>query len=483
MIYFCLSFSFYPLNMIKLIKTFCSVSIITLCSSIHGQTIINNNLPKLDINEKIVDAHDGRVIKFGKKFYWYGTRYGDTNGFTKENKYVVYSSKDMMTWKLEGDLLKDAPEGVHYRPHVIYNEQTKKYILWYNWYPKLWDGQFGVAVSKSPEGPFEIVNPDAKVSKSAIGVGDLGLFVDDDNIAYISYNSIQNHQLVVERLNADYTESTLETSDLIAEHVEAGSMFKKDGTYYLLTDYTCCFCNYGSGARVYTSTDPLGPYEFSSNINRFPGKYAPELSDGFTNINLTYQLKKENNLVIDNMNEAPITSIQIDVFTGNRNGLCGAVDSAWVHPPIKVPEFLFSANRNTITPLNKKIQKIGLRNILTYEFKAFKALDIEVDVSNYPYDQLSLVEIGINGGKDNIMVFEDGQGVGKAPIIPAQQSYVMELPTKDGIQYIWMGDLWGSATDNVKGHDFQYWSAPLKFNKDGSIQRMQWADEWEVKLD
>ncbi|MEO9869407.1 family 43 glycosylhydrolase [Ekhidna sp.] len=451
-------------------------------SAISQVAQISNVTPRSDDSGKIVDAHDGRVIKFGEKFYWYGTQYSNTNGFTIANKYVAYSSTDMMNWKLEGDLLKDAPEGIHYRPHVIYNKQTKQYVLWYNWYPKLWDGQFGVAVSKTPEGPFKIVNPDTKVSKSEIGVGDLGLFVDEDNIAYISYNSIQNHQLVVERLNSSYTKSTMETSNIIAEHVEAGSMFKREGLYYLLTDYTCCFCNYGSGARVYTAKDPLGPYKFSSNINRFPGKYAPELTDGMKNINLTYRLKKENGLIIENISNAPISTVQIQVFTGNRNGLCGAVDSAWVHPPITIPEFSFSANGIEVNPTNRVIKKIGLRNILTFEFDSFNALNLELKVSSYSYDQLSLLEVEINKGQSKIMVFESGEGIGKQPIIPAQQSYVMELPTKNGIQYIWMGDLWGSANDNIKGHDFQYWSAPLQFNEDGSIQRMQWVDEWEVEL-
>jgi hypothetical protein len=59
----------------------------------------------------------------------------------------------------------------------------------------------------------------------------------------------------------------------------------------------------------------------------------------------------------------------------------------------------------------------------------------------------------------------------------------MELQTAGGKEYIWMGDLWGSASDNVKGHDYQYWSAPLEFYPDGTIKRMEWQSEWSFKKD
>ncbi|MEL6557467.1 MAG: family 43 glycosylhydrolase [Bacteroidota bacterium] len=443
---------------------------------------ISNVIPRLDINGQIVDAHDGRVIQFGEKYYWYGTQYGNTNGFTKANKYVVYSSPDMMNWQLEGNLLENAPKGVYYRPHVIYNEKNKQYVLWYNWYPKLWNGQFGVAVSKSPAGPFLIANSDVKVSKSEIGVGDLGLFVDDDQQAYVSYNSIQNHQLVVERLNEEYTASTFETSDIIAEHVEAGSMFKRAGTYYLLTDYTCCFCNFGSGARVYTSGSPLGPYRFSSNINRYPGEPVPGLTDGKLMGNKPYEMDVKNELILTTMDAGAISEVVIHTFTGNRNGQCGQVDQPSVHPKIAIPAFEFYAANVRIRPEAVSIDTLGLSNKLTYRFSYKITSDVKVKIADgFPFQKLSLLEIETNNPK-GIEVFLAGEQIEKSPIIPAQQSYVMELSTRDGIQYIWMGDLWGSATDHVKGHDFQYWSKPLRFNSDGTIQRLRWTNEWEIAL-
>ena len=452
-------------------------------SRVHAQTSrVSNVHPRVDGQGKIVDAHDGRVIQFEDRFYWYGTRYGNTNGFTKANTYVVYSSPDLMQWQFDGELLVDAPEGVYYRPHVIYNERTGKYVLWYNWYPKLWDGQFGVAVSDSPTGPFRIVSPDAKVSKSAIGVGDLGLFVDDDGTAYLSYNSIQNHQLVVERLDKNYTASTFETSEIIAEHVEAGSMFKQGGLYYLLTDYTCCFCNFGSGARVYTSKNPLGPYMFSSNINRYPGRALPALTDGRIMGIKPVQMEVKHELAIVRRAGQPLKEVSIYLFTGDRNGQCGQVDQPRVHPKIVVPDFDFYVNDKQITADAMSVDTLGLRNKLTFRFESSVEADLIVKIAeSFPYDKLSLLEIASNP-ESTVEVFLQGQGIQRPPIIPAQQSYVMELSTEEGTKYIWMGDLWGSASDNIKGHDYQYWSAPLEFNKDGSIRRMRWSDGWEVEL-
>jgi hypothetical protein len=35
--------------------------------------------------------------------------------------------------------------------------------------------------------------------------------------------------------------------------------------------------------------------------------------------------------------------------------------------------------------------------------------------------------------------------------------------------------MWGSASDNVKGHDYPYWSAPLRFTEAGRIMPLEWT--------
>ena len=50
------------------------------------------------------------------------------------------------------------------------------------------------------------------------------------------------------------------------------------------------------------------------------------------------------------------------------------------------------------------------------------------------------------------------------------------------MQYIWMGDLWGSASDNIKGHDYQFWSSPMQFYSNGLIRPLEWTNQWKLKI-
>ena len=228
---------------------------------------ISNRLPRCDTDGKIVDAHDGCLQKFGDRYYLYGTAYGTTDGFNKNNRYRCYSSADLVTWKYEGELLKDPPDGVYYRPYVIQNKKTGKYVLWYNWYATLWDGQYGVATSDKPQGPFVIQNGNVKVAQGK--PGDHGLMVDDDGTAYLIYTSIANgHSISIEKLAPDHLSSTLESSGFLGNGSEACALFKRKNLYYALFDACCCFGPQGSGAQVHVAEKPLGPYTLRGNINR-----------------------------------------------------------------------------------------------------------------------------------------------------------------------------------------------------------------------
>ena len=449
---------------------------------------MNNAQPRKTADGKIVDAHDGRVIQFGDRFYWYGTKYGTTNGYTEANEYVSYSSTDLQTWKFEGALLPQKPTGVYYRPHVVYNAATKKYVLWYNWYPKLWNGQFGVATSDSPTGPFVVLNDNVKVRHSNLGVGDLGVFVDGDGAAYLSYNTINGHKVSVEKLNADYTSSTLQGSEFIAQYSEAGAMFKRNGLYYLMTDYTCCFCTQGSGARVFTASQPLGPYTFRQNINRYPGEAAPLLTDGKAQDNLfeTFSEKGFRGVELRTGGQQNFSSLLIHQFTGNRKGQCGEVHNPRTHDTIPDVQFrLEQWNGNEWKPLTVESTRVTKTAMTTSYLLSIGGTRTDA-LRIYPiFDDtlqtIQLSEIFAFNKTWKMEAFKLSGAEGK-PIIPAQQAFVMPLQTAKGTEYIWMGDLWGSASDNVKGHDYQFWSAPLKFYGTGMIQPLQWSNSWTLKI-
>jgi len=340
--------------------------LLLLHSAAAGQKspIIRNDAARQDTSGAIIDAHDGCLEQFGDTFYLYGTKYGKTDGFGHENRFVCYSAKDLVNWTYHGEILRDCPTGLYYRPHAIHNRGTGKYVMWYNWYPGrcCYDGRYGVAIADNPEGPFVIKSLKADV-KHPISPGDHNLFVDDDGIAYLVYTvdtdvaNIGHHRLCIERLTYDYLSTTRETSDFLAINVEAPAMFKGDGVYYVLFDNTCCFCRSGTGAQVYTAQNPLGPYVYKGNINRI----GPE-SRG-----------------------------------------------------------------------------------------------------------LSSPRTGASGGRPDC-------------IVPAQQTHVAAIRARGGIKHIWMGDLWGSSSDGIKGHDLQYWSSPLEFYEDGMIKQLRWENNWSIDL-
>ena len=173
------------------------------------------------------------------------------------------------------------PYGIYFRPKVIYNAATSKYILWINHLPKAFNplrayGHTGylVATSDSPSGPFITVNEHATLSESA--PGDADIFVDENGVdAYIAYNGWNNnHTLSVEKLNPDWTDSmgAAYNSGPITEHKqEAPVLFQRNGYYYLLHGHTCCFCKQGSNAWVKVAKDPLGPWT-DMNVDLNPKK-------------------------------------------------------------------------------------------------------------------------------------------------------------------------------------------------------------------
>jgi Glycosyl hydrolases family 43 len=252
--------------------------------------VIDNANPRRDIDSHILDVHDGCLQRFNDKYYLYGTRYGKADGWGTTNKYVVYSSPNLTDWTNEGVILKDLPPKTYYRPCAIYSEKARKYVLWYNT-----GGKMGVATADRPDGPFAELNSDVPLSHK--DTGDLGLFVDSDGTAYVTYSyddgadakktfpiskePIPHHQIAVEKLTDNYLGSTGQVVAPIAGNSEAPALFRRNDLYYLLFDNTCAICAAGSGVRVYIAKSPLGPFVYKGNINRL-GSKSRELRSPWT---------------------------------------------------------------------------------------------------------------------------------------------------------------------------------------------------------
>ena len=256
---------------------------------------IDNTKPRVDTDGQLMDVHDGNILYHEGLWYWWGMGYKDCLletglippkncpgiylefghcGFRTDHSINLYSSPDLEQWTFVADILPPhvRPEGIYFRPKVLYHKSNDEWVLWVNHlapaisplvsYP---EAGFLVASSPTPEGPFTVITTRAGVEIS--GGGDFALMVDPNDAndtAYIAYDAWgNNHAVLVERLTPDYHDSmgAVASSGKISPiGNEAPIMFERQGWYYLLYGHTCCFCETGSGAHVMMAQHPLGPW-------------------------------------------------------------------------------------------------------------------------------------------------------------------------------------------------------------------------------
>lgn len=233
-----------------------------------------------------IDAHDGEIAQFEGMYYLYGTSYDC--GYEWGNKtapfcgFKAYKSKDLINWEDCGFLF-DAANPLWqsrcngttygcYRPHVVFNAKTKKYVLWVNVY----DNRVGYRVftSDKPAGPFlEVAEPKLAVNsdmpEKGLNNGDHDLFIDDDGTCYLAYTDWRaKGAIAVEKLDPDYLTGTGEVAKAVTEkNTEAPGMFKRNGIYYITySDPNCGYCS-GTGTSYKSAKKPLGPWSESIKIS------------------------------------------------------------------------------------------------------------------------------------------------------------------------------------------------------------------------
>ncbi len=229
------------------------------------QITIHNEKARRDTDGEIVDCHEPCIERFKGRYYMFGMGYANNTGWTEDNKMTCYSSPDLVTWTRHEPLATDVRICI---PCVKYNAKTGLYVMWYSQ-----DRQYYTAVSDRPEGPYRDPQP---TELQGPGAGDFSLFQDDDGTAYIAWTCSYGdrsqpekmHQIRIERLTDDYRNGSGEAIGPLDWNCEAPVLLRRADTYYLLYDNTCCWCSAGTGCRVYTASDPLGPYEYRGDINR-----------------------------------------------------------------------------------------------------------------------------------------------------------------------------------------------------------------------
>jgi len=110
---------------------------------------------------------------------------------TTNHTVLVYSSPDLSqrSFSYAGSVLpRDRPAAIYYRPKVLFNAKTRKYVLWINWRTCLpCSLHYLTAVADTPVGPFTLATKDVPLRYK--DGGDFTVFIDDDGTGYLLYQS------------------------------------------------------------------------------------------------------------------------------------------------------------------------------------------------------------------------------------------------------------------------------------------------------
>ncbi len=186
-----------------------------------------------DTSGALLHAHGGGILKYNGYYYWFGeNRSGDI-------LVSCYRSTNMKDWEFRNNVLKrssnsELSNANVERPKVIYNPQTGKFVMWAH---KELSSDYSqaracVAVCDTIDGNYQwqrSFRPFDYMSR------DCTLFVDDDGAAYFVSAADENYDLNIYRLTSDFldVQSTVYIWD--GFHREAPALFKRNGTYYMIT--------------------------------------------------------------------------------------------------------------------------------------------------------------------------------------------------------------------------------------------------------
>lgn len=230
-----------------------------------SSTLVNFNsrgdqIVRFDTDGNAVDAHDGQIAQFGDTYYLYGTSYDCGYRWTINSDFCgfkVYSSPDLVHWTDRGHVVQPRSCAHCFRPHILFNPETRKYVLWTN--DDSAPDAYRVYTNDSPTGMFTEQDP-PRLAERAFFQGDFTLVRDPaDGRAYIVHS--HNFKFRIEQLTADYlTSSGRHATAEPGFPVEAPAMFERDGTYYItMSSPACGYCTGGPTGYI-TAPSPLGPW-------------------------------------------------------------------------------------------------------------------------------------------------------------------------------------------------------------------------------
>lgn len=92
-----------------------------------------------DTEGRVINAHGGGMLYYNGRYWWYGEHKGEHSNSAWVGV-TCYSSSDLYNWKNEGVALSVSNDTtsaiaagcILERPKVIYNEQTKKFVMYFH---------------------------------------------------------------------------------------------------------------------------------------------------------------------------------------------------------------------------------------------------------------------------------------------------------------------------------------------------------------
>lgn len=232
----------------------------------------------LDTDGNRIQAHGGSVIAVGDTFYWYGENKEKTTGEDDIWHWGVrcYSSRDLYNWKSEGIIIPPEPDNpasplypsaMMDRPHIVYNEKTKKYVAWLKIMGE--PSAFAVLAADSVLGPYTMVKE--RVNPCGLQVGDFDIQVDDKTKRAYLFSECPHTFLYSAELNDTYTDIEggyvkhfVRTGPPDAR--EAPAHFVRRGRHYLLTSGTSGY--FPNPTEAAAADTWHGPYELLGDPHR-----------------------------------------------------------------------------------------------------------------------------------------------------------------------------------------------------------------------
>jgi hypothetical protein len=185
-----------------------------------------------------INAHCGGFIKVDDTYYWFG----EHRERGPVQNIACYASKDLSHWTFRNLVLTpkshtDVADSNLERPKVIYNEKTKKYVMWMHKEARRGyaEARCAVATCDSIDGDYTWVGsfrPKDNMSR------DCTLFKDDDGSAYFMSSSNENADMIIYKLSDDYLSVDSQVATITQGlYREAPCLFKRNGQYYLITSF------------------------------------------------------------------------------------------------------------------------------------------------------------------------------------------------------------------------------------------------------